>query len=477
MSESLVFESARAQLKLLTNATITSADLRSAYTERISQVDGALKSVLAQVDSTPAPTTGPLSGLCALIKDNIEAVGLPATAGSLALTDRAVTQDSPLVQRLRIAGVDLIGSTNLSEWANIRSSQSTSGWSAVGGLTANPWALDRSAGGSSSGSGAAVAAGLASFAIGTETDGSIICPAALTGCVGIKPTVGSVPTQGIVPISKSQDSPGPLTRSVDDAALVLSVLMNRPELARLQSAEKLKIGVVDAWRTGHEATDELFDQVIEMLSGAGLELGTAKVTPRDEQSGEDEGTVLFHELVEDLDEYLISRPGDGVRSLAEVIEFNLANAETELAYFGQEFFELALRSGGRNQKYRTARVRNLDWAINRTLAPALSNFDVLIAPAYGPAWLATPGHGDVYVGGDATGASAVAGWPIGTLPMGFVEGLPIGLAVVARENDEAGLIRAMLRIEDILGLGILRPTFANTVGQTQVGSVGHPWSH
>lgn len=469
-------QSAVDQLAQVASKNLKPTELAAIYRAQIAQLDSKLNSVLATSSDEVSSSAASFSGLTVLIKDNIEAIGLPATAGSLALADREVKSDSPVVSRLRTSGITVLGATNLSEWANIRSGNSTSGWSAVGGLTANPWALDRSAGGSSSGSGAAVAAGLATFAVGTETDGSIICPAALTGCVGIKPTVGVVPTAGIVPISKSQDSPGPIARTVADAALLLSVLAENDALAQVNFEQKLRVGVVETWLTGHDKTDALFEHVVTVLAAAGIELRKIDVAPRDEQSGDDEGTVLFHELLDDLDEYLANRPGDGVKSLADVVAFNREHAEAELAFFGQEFLELALRTGGRNQKYRTARARNLDWAIKRTLAPALDNVDVLIAPAYGPAWLATLGQGDVYVGGEVTGASAVSGWPIGTLPMGFVDGLPIGLAVVTRANCEPTLISAMAQFERVLGLGILQPTFAASVGQTQVGSVGHAWS-
>ena len=210
----------------------TSESLAAQAFDRIEAIDTkvyALNSILAiaqQGDEGTFDINSPLAGLPIVIKDNIEAIGLPGTAGSTALLDFPVIHDSLVTKRLRAAGANIIAATNLSEWANIRSASSTSGWSAVGGLTANPWIHSHSAGGSSSGSGAAIAAGLVSLAVGTETDGSIICPASLNGCVGIKPTVGRVPTQGIVPISSSQDSPGPLARTVKDAALLLEIIKN-----------------------------------------------------------------------------------------------------------------------------------------------------------------------------------------------------------------------------------------------------------
>lgn len=467
------FSSASELADLIHNRSATSREITELLLARIHDIDShgfTLNSVLrvdetaleqaARCDDGTTPT-GPLSGIPVLIKDNIEVQGLPGTAGSLALVDRPVTEDAPLVQRLRNAGAIILGSTNLSEWANIRSPQSTSGWSAVGGLTANPWKHEHSAGGSSSGSGSAIAAGLAPLAVGTETDGSIICPASLNGCVGIKPTVGSVPTDGVIPISNSQDSPGPMARTVRDAALLLEVLSARTELLSACDDESpIRIGVVREWFTKDDATNILFENSLASLSKHGIQLIDVTVGERDEQAGEDEGTVLFHELVEDLNTYLGHRAGSGVQSLSDVIAFNQAHSESELQYFGQEFFELAASTGGRNEKYHEARKRNLDWAVNQVLSPALNDVDVLISTAYAPAWVSTLGQGDTYESaGWITAAPAVAGWPIGTVPMGLVRGLPVGLGVVARHHDEGNLVRAMARIERALGLGILRPTF------------------
>ena len=275
-----------------------------------------LRSVIAiDVDSEArtarvAMTDGPLTGVPVLVKDNIEAEGLPCTAGSRALVGVPVTRDAPVVTRLRRAGAVVIGSANLSEWANIRSVRSSSGWSAVGGLVANPWALDRSAGGSSSGSGAAVAAGIVSMAVGTETDGSITCPAALNGVVGVKPTVGLVPTEGIVPVSGSQDTPGPLARCVDDATLMLAVLADDPGLiARSHSIDvrSLRVGIVDAWRTGHPDTDALFDATVASVRSLFSSVTPSSIEKTTDEASADEFSVLIHELKSDLDAYLSAR--------------------------------------------------------------------------------------------------------------------------------------------------------------------------
>lgn len=394
---------------------------------------------------------GPLRGIPVLVKDSIEAVGLPATAGSLALAGRPPGRDAALVTRLRAAGAVVLGSTNLSEWANIRSTAPVSGWSAVGGLTRNPWGLDRSAGGSSSGSGAAVAAGLAPLAVGTETDGSIVCPASLNGVVGIKPAVGSVPSRGIVPISHSQDSAGAMARTAADAALLLEVLMSRPGVAARvrRGAAGLRAGVARTWRTGHAQTDGLFDEALARLRAAGASTHGVEAAVAAADVEEDELTVLLGELRDDLGAYLADRPGVGVRSLADVVAFNRANAGAELAHFGQELFERALELGGSDTaECRAARARNLCWALEDCLEPALDGLDVLVAPAYGPAWASDLARGDPGdVGSGVTTGAAIAGWPIACAPMGLADGLPVGFAVVGRPGAEGAMLAVCAAVE------------------------------
>ena len=401
-----------------------------------------------------------LKGMPILIKDNIEAVGLPATAGSLALADTPVESDSPLVTRLKEAGAIVIGATNLSEWANIRSTKSTSGWSAVGGLTANPWKHEHSAGGSSSGSGAAVAAGLVSFAVGSETDGSITCPASLNGCVGIKPTVGSVPREQMIPISASQDSPGPMAQTVADAALLLEVMTGQSGfVAALGQSDGLRIGVVKNWLTSNEGTNARFHEAVDALAKSGITIKDIDIAQPKDQVGDDEYDVLKHELHSDLGAYLKTRKGARVRSLADVVAFNLQNRESEMQYFKQEIFDQALQIGGRGPKYQMKRDRNLNWA-NMTLAKALADVDVLIGCTYSPAWVSKLGEGDTFEGSSwITSAPSIAGAPIGTVPMGLVDGLPAGLGIVAARNNEVTLVRAMSAIEKALGLGVLTPSF------------------
>ena len=443
---------------------MVSRDSFEASLTKIADIDKSgfqLNSVLAVTENLNFnEADGPLAGVPILIKDNIEALGLPATAGSLALAETPVVRDSTIAKRLRAAGATIIGSTNLSEWANIRSGKSTSGWSAVGGLTANPWKHAHSAGGSSSGSGAAVGAGIVSMAVGSETDGSIVCPASLNGCVGIKPTVGSIPRDAMIPISASQDTPGPMAQSVAQAALLLEVLTGKAgyQLA-VNGSSEIRIGVVKEWVTQNPGTNQLFQELVSKLSKQVKIVEISLPAPSD-QEGESEFKVLMHELNEDLASYLATRQGARVKTLQDVVDFNLANKGSELQHFGQEYFDMALKLGGRNNDYQKLRSENLDWAINQVLNPAFEKFDILIGETYAPAWKSNLGGGDDY--GSASWISmapAIAGTPIGALPMGLVDGLPVGVGVLARANQEDRLVQAMALIERVLDLGVLQPTF------------------
>lgn len=402
----------------------------------------------------------PLAGIPVVIKDNVEAIGLPASAGSLALRDYPVKQDSTIARRLRKAGANIIGATNLSEWANIRSPESTSGWSALGGLTANPWKHPHSAGGSSSGSGAAIAAGLVALAVGSETDGSIVCPASLNGCVGIKPTVGSIPRDGMVPISSSQDSPGPMARTVADTALLLEVMMSARGFVSAANVDfSPTIGLVKSWTTNHDGTNTLLFDAVSKLSAAGLSIVEIDAPAPDESVGLDEFHVLLHELHDDLGEYLSRRCGSSLSSLADVVAFNRTHSDGELQYFGQEYFDLALELGGRGDEYLAKRRRNVDWA-SAMLGKAFAGVDVLIGATYAPAWLSNLGGSDDHSGASwITTAPSITGDPVGCLPMGITDGLPVGLGVVAPAYEEELLVASMARIEKVLSIGILRPSF------------------
>lgn len=454
----------------------TSVALTRALLDRIAAVDDSgpgLRAVLAvsadaldqaaALDAERAAGTlrGPLHGIPALVKDNIEAVGLPGTAGSLALAGRVVERDAPLVASMRAAGLVVLGATNLSEWANMRSPHSASGWSGVGGLTGNPWALDRSAGGSSSGSGAAVAAGLVPLAVGTETDGSITCPSSLNGVVGLKPTVGLVSTEGVVPLAASQDAPGPMARSVRDVALLLDAMTGGTAYASAPGARALgdlTLGVADGWRSGHDGTDALFDDVLARLAAAGTTVGAVVVDPPG-TAGRQELDVLLCELKDGLDRYLAARPGDGPRSLADVIAFDEEHADLELAHFGHEFLVAAQATGGlEDPAYAAARAGCLAWAVDEMLEPAFGGDlapDLLVAPAYAPAWKSDLSFGDHFVGGGvASTAPSLAGWPVLCLPMGLVAGLPVGLVLIGRPHSEALLLAAGHAVEEALGLAL-----------------------
>jgi amidase len=401
-----------------------------------------------------------IQGLPILLKDNIETRDMPTTAGSLALANNAPGRDAPLVARLRDAGAVILGKTNLSEWANIRSSHSVSGWSAVGGLTRNPHSLDRTACGSSSGSGAAVAAGLAPAAIGTETDGSITCPAAVNGIVGFKPTVGLVSRTHIVPISHSQDTAGPMTRTVEDAAIVLTAIAGSdPADAATAEADARKvdyraalnadslrgarIGVARFLAGYSPDTDATFEQALQVLRNAGAVLVEIKDGPDEGAIGAAEMTVLMFELKADLNAYLASTDPTQVRTrtLADVIAFNQQNPR-ELALFGQDLFERAEATRGLDDpEYVEARATSLRLAgpegIDRMMRE--NGVIALVAPTTGAAWTIDIVNGDHY-GGSASTLPAVAGYPHLTAPMGLADGLPVGLSFIGGKWDDARIL-------------------------------------
>jgi amidase len=403
---------------------------------------------------------GPLHGLPMLLKDNIESADDTATtAGSLALKDNVTGRDAPLVKGLTDAGVVILGKANLSEWANIRSNKSISGWSAMGGTVRNPYALDRSACGSSSGSGAAVAAGLAWAAIGTETDGSITCPAAINGLVGLKPTVGLVSRTHIVPISHSQDTAGPMTTTVEDAAKILTAIAgsdpadvatkdadaHKTDYAKGLSKDALK-GVtlaVARFYTGYSPkTDAVFEQALKDLKAQGATLVELKAFDEG-PIGKAEGVVLYAELKVDMAAYLASTDPKKVpsRTLADLIAFNKATPK-EFEWFGQESFEKAEKTKGYDDpeyikaladSKRMAGPEGIDKILKDTGAVAI------VAPTTGPAWTIDPLNGDNY-GGSSTTLPAVAGYPHLTVPMGDVAGMPVGLSFIGPAWSEKLLL-------------------------------------
>jgi len=392
---------------------------------------------------------GPLHGLPVLIKDNIEAVGLPGLAGATALIGRP-TRDAELVTNLRTAGAIILGSTNLSQWANLRSTKSASGYSATGGLVANPWARERSAGGSSSGSGAAAAAGFAPLLVGTETDGSITCPAALNGVVGLKPTVGHVSRDGVVPISHRQDSPGPMTRSAADAALLYAALSGQPRPETLPTPRLVE---ATTWITGHIATDNLFKEFVEALRESGMSIAERPFETPGLEQGNDEQYALLCEFYDDLGSYLRTRAGEGVRSIEDVIDFENANADIEHRYSSHEHFLAAKATGGMQAPdYAERRERVTRWAIDTSLEPGLAQDDIIISPAYAPAWKSDLVLGDPSVWfNPGISVSAIAGWPILTIPFGLLQGLPLGLTLIGRPSSEWSLLAIGEQIEAVAG--------------------------
>lgn len=446
--------------------------LTQAYLDRIAAIDRSgptLNSViavnpqaLAEADRLDAERRagqlrGPLHGVPILLKDNIDAVPMATTAGSLALASHHPSRDAFLVQRLRAAGAVILGKTNLSEWANFRSTNSISGWSGVAGQTRNPYVLDRGPCGSSSGSGVAASASLAAATVGTETDGSIICPAAVSGVVGLKPTVGLVSRDGVVPISGTQDTPGPMARSVADAALLLDAMVGmdardtatagakRPATGyashlRADGLRGARIGVVRKSMGFHAGVDAAFEQAIVALRAAGAEVVDVEI-PTAGKWGGHEFTVLLAEFRPALERYLADT-GAPVRTLPELMEFNRRHAAEEMPYFGQELFEQAMKAPPESSKaYLDARreARRLAGAAGIDAALKKHRLDALLAPATSPAWRIDSVVGDHFTGA-GYGAAAVAGYPSITVPMGDVRGLPVGLVFMGTAWSEPRLI-------------------------------------
>ena len=463
------------------------------YVARIAKIDRAgprLNSVLivnpdwraqARALDGQAPL-GPLHGKAILIKDNIETRdNMPTTAGSLALAANFAGRDAPLVARLRAGGALILGKTNLSEWANMRSNRSMSGWSAIGGMVRNPYALDRTACGSSSGSGAALAAGLAWAAIGTETDGSVVCPASINGVVGLKPTVGLVSRTHVVPISQSQDTPGPMARTVRDAALVLGAMAGSdsadPATAEADtrkvdysaaltgSLDGIRIGVLRGSVGGAPRTRALFEAALVALKSKGAVLVDIAKVDAPPEIGRAEYQVLLTELKVGLNAYLASTPATvKTRTLADLIAFNTANAPREMPFFGQEsFIESEATKGLADPDYRKALATSRDGAralLTRLLAE--NRVAMLVAPTTGPAWFTDPVGASRGDGPSASSLPAVAGYPHLTVPMGQVMGLPVGLSFIGPVWSEAALLNAGDAYERARG-PLSPPTFAPRV--------------
>ena len=470
----------------MSSGKLSSRAITEKYLARIEEIDRQGSAVNSVIEINPdaqgiaesldrerkeKKVRGPLHGIPVLIKDNIDTADkMQTTAGSLALLGSRPAKDAFVAQKLREAGAVILGKTNLSEWANIRSSHSSSGWSGRGGLTKNPYALDRNPCGSSSGSGAAVAANLCAVAIGTETDGSVVCPSSTNGIVGIKPTLGLVSRAGIIPIAHSQDTAGPMTRTVRDAAILLSALagVDPRDSSTAASAGRVstdytkfldpnglkgaRIGVARKYFGFNDAVDHFMENLIDQIKKQGAEI----IDPADLEShgkfDDTELTVLLYELKADLNIYLASRgPEVRVRSLKDIIEFNDHNAAKEMPYFGQDLFIKAEAKGPlTSNEYLDALEANQRLSRREGIDGVMDKFhlDAILAPTGSPAWLTDLANGDHSSGGSSN-AAAVAGYPNINVPAGFVFGLPVGISFFGRAWSEPTLLKLAYSFEQV----------------------------
>ena len=457
---------------------VSARRLTEMYLERIERIDRRGPALNSVIETNPDALSladsldrerkagrvrGPLHGVPVLIKDNIDTADrMKTTAGSLALVGAKPRRDAFIVERLRAAGAVIVGKTNLSEWANFRSTHSSSGWSGRGGQTRNPYVLDRNPCGSSSGTGAAVSANLALVGVGTETDGSIVCPSGACGLVGIKPTLGLVSRSGIIPIAHSQDTAGPMARTVADAAALLNVLTGPDPLdpvtgtgsrhARMDFTQSLDPGALKGARVGvarkffgfNDHVDKLMANALDLLKREGAVVVDPADLPTHGKFDAAEFEVLLYEFKADLNKYLAGlAPGDHPRTLKQLIEFNEKNRDEEMPYFGQELFIRAEAKGPLTdpaylKALRSSKAMSQAQGIDAVMTK--HNLDALIAPTGGPAWTTDLINGDHFTGGSSTPA-AVAGYPNVQVPAGFVYGLPVGISFFGRAFTEAKLIR------------------------------------
>jgi amidase len=464
-------------LEAIADGDVSSEEMVKVYLKRIAEIDDSGPMLNAVITLNPdalrqarrldkerrkGHLRGPLHGVPILLKDNIEAAGaMPTTAGSLALKDNITNRDAPLVARLKAAGAVILGKANLSEWANIRSDNSTSGWSAVGGLTKNPHSLLHNTCGSSAGSGAAMAARLAAATVGTETDGSITCPSSINGVVGFKPTVGLVSRRFVIPISHTQDTAGPMTLTVRDAALMLSAMAGSdPEDAATVEADARKVDYTKALsrdglkgvRVGlveaQGADPALIAAAKIRLEAAGAIVQPLTINRADYAGmGEAEFKILLVELKADLASYLQGLPPGKVphKSLADIIAFNTANADTELAHFGQETFLQADEEAGLGDAAyldAVAKARRMSRAEGLDKLFADNKIDLIVGQTNSPAWLSTLGKGDAFAPPSMSALPAIAGYPHLTVPMGAVGGLPVGLSFIGAQWLDAQVLSA-----------------------------------
>jgi amidase len=479
---------------IMQKGTLTSRQITQAYLDRIAEIDKKLNAMIEinpdalaiadQMDKErkAGKIRGPLHGIPIAIKDNIDTADkMKTTAGSLALLDAPTPkQDAFLVKQLRAAGAVIIGKTNLSEWANFRSTKSSSGWSGRGGQTRNPYILDRNPCGSSSGTGSAIAANLAAVGIGTETDGSIICPSATCGIVGIKPTLGLVSRSGVIPIAHSQDTAGPMTRTVADAAVLLGVLVGTDSADAITSqagkGEKdytkylqteglrgMRIGVARQYFGRNDKIDKVIEPHLQVLKDGGAILVDVEF-PKLRDFGDAEYEVLLYEFKADLNKYLEGR-GSKYRTLKDLIEFNDKNADKEMPFFGQEIFIQAEAKGDLNDRaYRIALLQSKLMTQEQGIDGVMdkNKLDAIVAPSGGVAWMTDPVNGDCGVF-ESSSLAAVSGYPNITVPAGYVQGLPAGISFFGRAFSEGVLIKAAYAFEQATKarrMPKLLPTFA-----------------
>jgi amidase len=485
--------------KAFQSGQYSSRSLSEKYLARVAEIDKAGPGVNAVIELNPDALQiadaldqerrskgprGPLHGIPVLIKDNIDTSDrMNTTAGSLALLGpRGAPNDAFVAAQLRKAGAVILGKTNLSEWANIRSSHSTSGWSGRGGLTRNPYALDRNPCGSSSGTGAAVSANLCVAGVGTETDGSVVCPSSANGLAGLKPTVGLVSRSGIVPISHSQDTAGPMARTVRDVAILLGVMAGAdpqdpvtadsqgkvsPDYTKFLDPAGLKgarLGMVRKYCGFNDVVDQLMDTLVGEMKRAGAEIVDPADIPTIGKFDESELTVFYYELKADLAAYLARRGNTSVKSLKDVIQFNERNRDREMPYFGQDIFLKSEQKGPLNTKeyldalalnQKLSRAEGIDFIMDKF------KLDALVAPTAGPAWLTDLINGDHAAGGSSS-AAAVAGYPNINVTAGYLWGLPVGISFFGRAWSEPTLLKIAYSFEQ-LTKARQRPRFLPTI--------------
>ncbi|MEN8118247.1 MAG: amidase [Bacteroidota bacterium] len=459
---------------------LTAEAICEKYLERIKAVDPVLKSVIElnpdalniarkmDEERKSGKVRGPLHGIPVMIKDNIDTGDkMQTTAGSLALKGNVAENDAFIVKKLREAGTVLLGKTNLSEWANFRSTNSSSGWSGRGGQVLNPFCLDRSPCGSSSGTGAAVSANLCTIGIGTETNGSIVCPSGVNGLVGIKPTLGMWSRRGIIPIAHSQDTAGPMARTVTDAAILLGALAEfdpNDAVTHLEKGEIFKdytrfldagglngkrIGIASQMLPSNKKVKALFDAAVDVIKAKGAEIIKEVEFEHNRKWGRPSYQVLLYEFKADLNKYLAEHPNAPAKSMQEIIDFNKNNANAEMPWFDQEIFEQAQEKGDLStEEYLTALKESKKYAGAEGIDAVMKehNLDAIIAQTNGPAWTIDWVNGDHFSGGSSSPA-AISGYPNITVPMGFVHGLPIGISFFGNVWSEPKLLEIAYAFE------------------------------